>query len=132
MNWMKFPDLYISMVLSSVLPNKVQPFFGDVWTRWCRRRTIKEAAWLSGQCVGLAIRQSRVQVPLWPLAEFVLCGPEFKSSAMLVNSQLVASCLFNPFMLYVNYLFLRIIEYLYWFWEKNPTVLQSNYWVECL
>ena len=29
------------------------------------------------------------QVLLWPLAGFVLCGPEFKSSAMLVNSQLV-------------------------------------------
>ena len=53
------------------------------------------------------------QVPLWPLAGFVLCGPEFKSSAMLVNSQLVASCLFNPFMLYLNYLFLSIVVYLY-------------------
>ena len=32
---------------------------------------------------------SRVQVPLWPLAGFVLGCPEFKSSTMLVNSQLV-------------------------------------------
>ena len=52
----------------------------------------KEAAWPSGQRVGLAIRQSRVRVPLWPLAGFVLGRPEFKFSATLVNSQLVAFC----------------------------------------
>ena len=51
-----------------------------------------EAAWPSGQRVGLAIRRSRVRVPLWPLAGFVLCRPEFKFSATLVNSQLVAFC----------------------------------------
>ena len=52
-----------------------------------------EAAWPSGQPVRLTIRQSRVQVPLWPLAGFVLGRPEFKSLALLVhvNSQLVAS-----------------------------------------
>ena len=46
-----------------------------------------EAAWPSGQrnC-GLAIRQSRVRVPLWSLAGFVVASPEFKSSAMLVNT----------------------------------------------
>ena len=54
--------------------------------------SVREAAWPSGQRVGLAIRRSRVQVPLWPLAGFVFGRPEFKSSAMLVNSQLVASC----------------------------------------
>ena len=52
----------------------------------------KEAAWPSGQRVGLAIRRSRVRVPLWPLAGSVLGRPEFKFSAMLVNSQLVAFC----------------------------------------
>ena len=51
-----------------------------------------ETAWLSGQRVGLAIRWSRVRVPLWPLAGFVLGCPELKSSASLANSQLVASC----------------------------------------
>ena len=51
-----------------------------------------EAAWPSGQRVGLAIRRSRVRVPLWPLAVFVLGRPEFKFSATLVNSQLVAFC----------------------------------------
>ena len=61
----------------------------------------------------VSVLDSGVRVPLWPLAGFVLCGPEFKSSAVLVNSQLVAPCLFNPFMLYLNYLFLSIIEYLY-------------------
>ena len=50
------------------------------------------AAWPSGQRVGLAIRRSRVRVPLWPLAGFVLGRREFKSSATLLNSQLAASC----------------------------------------
>ena len=52
----------------------------------------REAAWPSGLRVGLAIWQSCVRVPLWPLAGFVLGRPEFKSLATLVNSQLVASC----------------------------------------
>ena len=71
----------------------------------------REAVWPSGQRVGLAIRRSRVRVPLWPLAGFVLGRPEFKFSATLVNSQLVAFCqfgVFNPVMLYLNYLFLNI------------------------
>ena len=50
------------------------------------------AGWPSGQRVGLAIRRSQVRVPLWPLAGFVLGRPEFKFSATLVNSQLVAFC----------------------------------------
>ena len=33
-----------------------------------------EAAWPSGQHVGLAIRRSRVRVPLWRLAGFVLAS----------------------------------------------------------
>ena len=48
--------------------------------------------WPSDQRVGLAIRRSRVRVPLWPLAGFVLGLSEFKFSATLVNSQLVAFC----------------------------------------
>ena len=52
----------------------------------------EEAVWPSGQWVELAIRWSQVRVPLWPLAGFVLGRPELKSSATLVNSQLVASC----------------------------------------
>ena len=51
-----------------------------------------EAALPSGQRVGLAIRRSQVRAPLWPLAGFVLGRPEFKLSATLVNSQLVAFC----------------------------------------
>ena len=46
----------------------------------------KEAAWPSGQRIGLVIPRSRVRVPLWSLAGFVLGRPEFKSSAMPVNS----------------------------------------------
>ena len=49
-----------------------------------------EAAWLSGQRVRLAIRQSWAQVPLWLFTGFVLSRSEFKSLASLVNSQLVA------------------------------------------
>ena len=52
----------------------------------------REAAWPNGQRVGLAIRRSRFGVPLWPLAGFALGRPEFKFSATLVNSQLVAFC----------------------------------------
>ena len=52
----------------------------------------REGAGPSSQRVGLAIRRSRVRLPLWPLAGFVLGCPELKSSATLVNSQLVASC----------------------------------------
>ena len=44
------------------------------------------AEWLGA---GLSIRRRRVQVPPWPLAGFVHSSPEFKSSTMLVNSQLV-------------------------------------------
>ena len=64
-----------------------------VWTAAARNRNksfTEEAAWPSGQRVGLAIRRSRVRVPLWPLAGFVLGRPKFKFSATLVNSQLVA------------------------------------------
>ena len=48
-----------------------------------------------GQVVSASDLQSsapRVQVPLWPLAGFVLARSKLKSLAKLVNSQLVASC----------------------------------------
>ena len=44
---------------------------------------------LGGERVALAIRRSRVRVPLWRLGGFVLGRPEFRSSATLINSQLV-------------------------------------------
>ena len=50
------------------------------------------AAGLSSLHVRSAIWWSRVQVLLWPLARFVLGCHKFKSLAMLVNNQLVASC----------------------------------------
>ena len=59
---------------------------------YMQKRAFREAAWPSGQRSGLAIRWSRVRVPVWPLAGFVLGRPEFKFSATLVNSQLVAFC----------------------------------------
>ena len=49
------------------------------------------AAWLSGQCIGLTIQRSLGWSPAWPLAGFVLGLSEFKFSATLVSSQLVAS-----------------------------------------
>ena len=82
-------------------------YVADVAEWSARRRSGQRvSAWPSGQRVGLAIRRSRVRVPLWPLAGFVLGRPEFKFSATLVNSQLVAN--FNLVMLYLNYLFLNI------------------------
>ena len=39
---------------------------------------IVKAAWLGGQHVGLAIQWSRVRIPFWSLAGFVLGRPEFK------------------------------------------------------
>ena len=54
---------------------------------------VQPSSWPSGQRVGLTIPRSRVRVPLWPLVGFVLGLPEFKSSAKLVNSRLVASLL---------------------------------------
>ena len=74
----------------------------------CLHLLYKDAAWPSGQCIRLTIWQSRVRVPLWPLAVFVLSCPEFKSSPTLVKSQLVASRqlgFFNPVMLYYFELF---------------------------
>ena len=74
----------------------------------CLHLLYKDAAWPSGQCIRLTIWQSRVRVPLWPLAGFVLSCPKFKSSATLVKSQLVASCqlgFFNAVMLYYFELF---------------------------
>ena len=51
--------------------------------------------WPSGQRVGLAIRRSRVRVPLWRIARVALGCLEFKSwptQLVHVNSQVVASC----------------------------------------
>ena len=54
------------------------PVIGGSVAEWSARRTRNPGSW--------------VRVPLWPLAGFVLGRPEFKSSAALINSQLVASC----------------------------------------
>ena len=57
----------------------------------------------------LAMRRSRVRVPLWPLAGFLLGCLEFKSSVTLgprPTGCLLTVGVFNPVMLYLNYLFL--------------------------
>ena len=51
------------------------------------------------QRVRIDIQRYRVQVPLWPLAGFVLGPSKFKSSSTLVNSQLAASCQLGFFIL---------------------------------
>ena len=63
------------------------------------------AVWPSGLHVGLVIQRFWVQVPLWPLARFVLGHLEFKSLDTLVNIQLVPSCQLGFLM---NYLFQSI------------------------
>ena len=45
-----------------------------------------EAVWLSGKSARLAIQRLQVQVPLWPLAGFVLGSPVLKFSTTVVNS----------------------------------------------
>ena len=54
--------------------------------------TSMEATWLRGQLVGLAIQQSQIHIPLWPLAGFVFNLPKFKSMTILLISQPVALC----------------------------------------
>ena len=81
---------------------RVRPLFLDqTEVRRAEKKNIGEVpppppsftAWpggeLGGERVALAIRQSRVRVPLRRLGGFVLGRPEFRSSATLVNSQLV-------------------------------------------
>ena len=88
-SWVHFSSLVASLSRCDTL-NKPRRYC----LRYMNNSTFiyQEAAWPSGQRVGLAIRRSRVRVPLWPLAGFVLGRPEFISSATLVNSQLAASC----------------------------------------
>jgi len=61
---------------------------------WTTSATILEGsvAECRAQRVRIDIRRYRVQVPLWPLAGFVLGPSKFKSSSTLVNRQLAASC----------------------------------------
>ena len=49
----------------------------------------RKAVWPSFEGAGLVIHTPQVQVPSRALARFALSSPEFKSSAVLVNSQLV-------------------------------------------
>ena len=53
----------------------------DIWEAYIIYYILWEAAWPSGQRIGLAILLSWVRVPLWPLAGFVLGRSELKSLA---------------------------------------------------
>ena len=61
---------------------------------WATSPTILEGSVTEyrAQRVRLDIRRYRVQIPLWPLAGFVLGPSKFKSSSTFVNRQLAASC----------------------------------------
>ena len=75
-----------------------------LWMQW-----LVEAVWPSGWSARLVIRKPQLQVPPWLLAAFVLCSPEFKSSATLVNSQLVCLLpvgILKHIMFYLNYCFI--------------------------
>jgi len=73
---------------------KTEHILSPFWQMSVKIITNKEFLFLSfsGQRIGLVIHRSLVRVPLWPLAGFVLGCPKFKSLAMIVNSQLVATC----------------------------------------
>ena len=67
-----------------------------------------EAAWPSGQRVGLAIQRSRFESRSDHYLDVFLGSPEFKSSAMLVNRQLVnlwSVEILDSVMFSLNYLF---------------------------
>ena len=84
--------------LTSILPSMIQNFLCSLVLIIYNiiDKEISGLPWkwnLSGQHIRLAIWPSCVLTLLWPLAGFVLgyC-PEFKSLAMLANSQLIACC----------------------------------------
>ena len=96
---------------SNYRPISILPTLSKISRESCKYTVIQSSSWLpisssqehsldSGRdhCVAewSARRtrnpRSRVRVPLWPLAGFVLGRPKFKFSATLVNSQLVAFC----------------------------------------
>ena len=72
---------------------RVRPLFLDQTEARRAEKIIGEippfTAWPDGERVALEIRRSQVRVPLWRLGGFVLGRPEFRSSATLINSQLV-------------------------------------------
>ena len=91
----RWQTILIPILLKNYIKNVSYISRGDLTLNHVinKQKTVSVAEWWpSGQRVGLAIRRSRVRVPLWPLAGFVLGRPKFKFSATLVNSQLVAFC----------------------------------------
>ena len=83
-----------------VLPS---PLFVSNYCQLQRRQQFGRVYW---SVIGLTIWQSRVRFLLWPLAGFVLNCSKFKSSATLVNSQLLQPVgVFNPDMFYLHHLF---------------------------
>ena len=83
-------------------------------TIWTKEKI--EPAGPSDQCITLAIWHSWVRVPLWLLTALVLGHPKFKSSATLVNSQLVASCQWGFLILLCSIWIIcfRLFEWLEW------------------
>ena len=84
--------------LTSILPSLIQNFLCSpvliiTHSRQGNICFIVKMEFKTGQHIGLAIWPSCVLALFWPLAGFVLgyC-PEFKSLAMLANSELIACC----------------------------------------
>lgn len=84
--------------LTSILPSLIQNFLCSpvliiIHSRQGNIFFIVKMEFKTGQHIGLAIWPSCVLALFWPLAGFVLgyC-PEFKSLAMLANSELIACC----------------------------------------
>ena len=84
--------------LTSILPSLIQNFLCSlvliiIHSRQGNICFIVKMEFKTGQHIGLAIWPSCVLALFWPLAGFVLgyC-PEFKSLAMLANSELIACC----------------------------------------
>ena len=93
--WVTYSENWLTGIglgLSSVSITAALPYIGSPVAPTGspgKKQRNREAAWLSGQCAGLEIWRSRVQVPLWPIAGFVPGSPWLNSSAALVHSQLV-------------------------------------------
>ena len=96
-------SIVLGLTIDTRYRNTVAKYEGVHFIVGFVRKGLKEGAWPSGQRVGLAIRWSPVRVPLWPLAGFVRGRRKLRSSAMLVNSQLVVSCQLGSLNRYVAF-----------------------------
>ena len=87
-----FPRLHSSVFSSQLqapliltwIQNYIDYYY---FTLLIRSPHFKEAAWLSGQRVGLAIRKPRVRVPLWTLCGIVQIGQISSISGLRIDAR---------------------------------------------